>query len=328
MTTISVVIPAYNAERTISATIESVRQQTFSDLEIIVIDDGSSDRTLEILKAVNDERLKVYSYQNGGLPTARNRGIARAEGQYISFIDADDLWTEDKLEKQLAALQANPQAGVAYSWIIIMLEARNTEEVTTYVPGKKVYFKDNVLSPLLLDNFVGNGSNILVKKDIIDSVGEFDPSLKSCEDWDYYLRLAAKSHFALVPEHQVIYRKAPGSMTSKVDVMETAGERVIDKIYQIVPQTLQQQKSKSIARFSIFCGKIFLDRNNRTISDLDVREAGKRLWKAISLDPSLLLMKDTYIFLFKILFKKLLPHQFVDNLIFALKKPFYFKNLR
>ncbi len=92
MPKISVVVPAYNSQNTISETITSVLQQTFSDFELIVINDGSTDRTLELLSDVKDARLKVYSYPNGGLPTARNRGIVRATGEFISFIDADDLW--------------------------------------------------------------------------------------------------------------------------------------------------------------------------------------------------------------------------------------------
>src|SRR5919202_5944333 len=100
MPTIFVVIPAYNAERTILETVASVLQQTFSDFELIVIDDGSRDRTVELLQSIKDERLKVFSYENGGLPVARNRGISRSNGEFITFVDADDLWTPDKLELQ------------------------------------------------------------------------------------------------------------------------------------------------------------------------------------------------------------------------------------
>ena len=116
MSTISVVIPAYNAAKTISETIDSVRRQTFTDFELIVINDGSSDHTAELVNAVADDRLQLFSYENGGLPVARNRGIDRASGEFIAFLDADDLWTPDKLELQLEALQKHPEAGVAYSW--------------------------------------------------------------------------------------------------------------------------------------------------------------------------------------------------------------------
>ncbi len=120
MPKISIITPAYNAERTILETIESVQNQTFSNFELIVINDGSKDRTLDLLQTIKDERLKIFSYENGGVAIARNRGLSHATGDFIAFIDADDLWTPDKLELQLAALQKHPEAGVAYSWTYFM----------------------------------------------------------------------------------------------------------------------------------------------------------------------------------------------------------------
>ena len=122
MPTISVIIPIYNAEATILETIESIQQQTFFDWEIVAIDDGSTDGTLELLYSIKDERIKIFSYENSGVAVARNRGIANASGEYIAFLDADDLWTPTKLKSQLAALQNNPKAGVAYSWTYDLYE--------------------------------------------------------------------------------------------------------------------------------------------------------------------------------------------------------------
>lgn len=116
MPTISVIVPAYNAEKTILKTIESVLKQTFTDFELIIINDGSNDSTLNIVNSINDDRIKVFSYANSGVCVSRNRGIEQAQGEYISFLDADDLWTTDKLELQLKALQENPQTAIAYSW--------------------------------------------------------------------------------------------------------------------------------------------------------------------------------------------------------------------
>lgn len=325
MTIISVIIPAYNAQRTILATIESVQQQTFKDIEIIVINDGSSDRTLEILETINDRRLKVYSYPNGGLPTARNRGIALAKGQYLSFIDADDLWTPDKLEKQLAALQRNPKASVAYSWTAVMLESKNYLGKLDFFSGKRVAFTGDVYAKLLVNNFIGNGSNILVKKEAIDLVGNFDPGFKSCEDWDYFLRLAAKCRFVVVPEHQILYRKTATTMSSKGLVMETEGLKVINKVFQTVPQKLQHLKKRSIANFYRYCGKIYVD-GSVCSSDLDLGKA--KLAKAIAFDPLILFSSDTYILLSKILLKQLLPDRLVKSLISLLKKPFAMKGLK
>lgn len=319
MATISVIIPAYNAAQTILKTIESVRQQTYKDLEIIVINDGSSDRTMEILDTVEDDRLQVYSYANGGLPTARNRGISRATGEYISFIDADDLWTKDKLEKQLLALEQNPQAGAVYSWVTCMVQdAENPDEIT-FVPDGKVTYTGNIYPDLLLGNFIGNGSNILARTKTIQSVGEFEASLKSCEDWDYYLRLAAKWEFVLVTEAQVLYLKTAGTMTSKAPIMEQEGMRVIQRAYDAVPPELRNLKNKTLARFKWYCGGLYLNHSARSE---DLAAARERFWRAIRLDPSLLSQKNTYVLLVKLLLKQALPDNLASNLIPLLKKPF------
>ena len=118
---ISVTIPTYNAESTILETVESFQNQTFSDWELIVINDGSKDKTLELLQSIEDERIKIFSYENAGLAAARNRGIYHATGEFIAFLDADDMWTPDKLELQLAALQQHPEAGVAIAGAVSLM---------------------------------------------------------------------------------------------------------------------------------------------------------------------------------------------------------------
>jgi glycosyltransferase involved in cell wall biosynthesis len=182
MNKISVIIPAYNSEKTILATITSVQNQTFTDWEIIIINDGSTDNTLEVVEKIQDERIKIYSYENGGLSTARNRGITQAKGEFISFLDADDLWSPDKLELQLKALQENPTAGVAYSLVVSGLE--KADNLFTFIEGNKTIYHGDVYRQLLLKNFISCGSNILVRRAAIESVGIFDLQLKSCEDWD------------------------------------------------------------------------------------------------------------------------------------------------
>lgn len=317
MPTISVIIPAYNVERTILKAISSVQKQTFKDLEIIVINDGSQDRTLKLLSTITDARLKVYSYPNGGLPTARNRGISKAKGEYISFIDADDLWTVDKLEKQLAALQSNPNAGVAYSWFTIMIEPEDIADIS-FVLAKRVFFQGNVYDRLLIDNFVGNGSNLLVKSSAIESVGNFDPTLKSCEDWDYYLRLARQTDFIVVPEHQIFYRKTAGTMSSQGSTMEREGLKVIDKVFNSVTQS-QSLKNKSIANFYRYCGKVYID---NAVTPEDIQQSKQKLIRAIALNPWIILNPDTWILFFKIVLIQLLPKQVAKNIISILKKLF------
>lgn len=281
MPRVSIVVPAYNAERTILETIRSIQAQTFSDFELIVINDGSTDQTLQLLDTVEDSRLKVFSYENGGLPVARNRGIHRSTGEFISFIDADDLWTADKLELQLKALQEHPEAGVAYSWTAFI-----DEKSTLFHHNHPIWYEGNVYPNLLLRCFIANGSNILVRRECVEAVGEFDPTLKSTEDWEYYLRLAARYPFALVPKHQILYRRSPTSMTSKVAVMEKYNLLVAERAFQSAPQELQYLKKQSLSNIYIFITRICLEHE---CNKEGVRQARSKLAKAIRLYPKALL---------------------------------------
>lgn len=282
MPTISVVIPAYNAERTILETIKSVQQQTFSDWEIIVINDGSTDRTIELLQSISDERLKIFSYENGGVATARNRGISRACGEFIAFLDADDLWTPDKLELQLTALKQHPEAGVAYSWTYYFIDG---QEETLY-PGKQFFFEGNVYPQLLVENFLAHGSNPLIRKTVIESVGEFDSTFPHCADWDFYLRLAACCPFVVVPKHQIYYRQSFGSMTSKIDGIEKQVLTMLEKAYQMAPPEYQFLKKQSQAWIYEYCTQQYLQYSKEPS---EVNQAGQKLWKAICLHPQILL---------------------------------------
>jgi glycosyltransferase involved in cell wall biosynthesis len=201
MPIISVIIPAYNAEKTIKETIQSVLNQTWQDFELLIINDGSQDATLEVIESIQDPRIKIFSYPNAGSSASRNRGIAIAKGEYISFIDADDLWTADKLEAQYKALQENSQAAVAYSW------TDHIDESGQFLrSGPQQSFTGDVYARLLLEDFIGNGSNPLIRAQAFAEVGDFDESLAHSEDWDLWLRLAARYHFVAVPSPQILYR--------------------------------------------------------------------------------------------------------------------------
>lgn len=301
MPKISVIIPAYNAEKTIFKAIETVRQQTFSDIELIVINDGSKDKTLEIVQSIKEERIKVFCYENSGLSTARNRGISKANGDYIAFLDADDLWTPDKLELQLAAFSKNPGAGVAYSWTYFM-DVDEQGKVLSLHPSASYSFAGNVYEKLLVSDFIHSGSNTLILKQAIDSVGQFDPSLKSCEDWDYWLRLSTDWRFVVVPKHQIFYRRSPNSMSSKVEVMKAAALIAMEKAYQAAPSNLQYLKSFTLTNFHKYCASLYLQ--HRT--DIDaINQAQQHLLSAISIHPKTLLDKTTQKLLLKLLLRRL-----------------------
>ncbi|MEO0925732.1 MAG: glycosyltransferase family 2 protein [Cyanobacteria bacterium J06643_13] len=315
MPAISVIIAAYNSQSTISETISSVLNQTFSDLEVIVIDDGSTDLTRDRVKEIADQRVKLFPYQNGGVAKARNRGLAHATGEYIAFLDHDDLWVADKLEAQLSAIQQSDRAEVAYSWTINMY---SEEQPVRFVECPGIDFKGDVYEQILASNFVGSGSNILVSRQAIASVGEFDSVPVSNEDWDFYIRLAAKWHFALVPKYQVIYRHAANSMSSQVKRLETGGIILADKAYQAAPDNLQYLKSRFLYNHFVYCSEVYLDNYCYLAgkSEGDLLEGYRALGTAIRFLPWGIFKTSTYRLILKLLLTSILPSEFM----FKLKK--------
>jgi glycosyltransferase involved in cell wall biosynthesis len=322
MPKVSVIIPAYNSERTIQETIASVLQQTFADFEIIVINDGSTDNTLSLLQTISDHRLEIYSYENGGLATARNRGIAKTRGELLSFLDADDVWTQDKLASQFAALEQHPEAGAAYSWTVGMMQA---ETSVTYIEAHADRVEGNIYRDLLLENLIGSGSNILVRRSVIDTVGQFQDTFKPCEDWDFYLRIAAKFPFAVVPQYQILYRKAAGSMSSQPQRFEESGLRLLQSAYQTAPSELQHLRNRSYGTLYVYIADLYLTHH---LDPSGVRAAQKRLWNAISRHPAVLLETRTHRLILKSLLRTLLPIKFVNHLTQFYKKAFTVRDPR
>lgn len=322
MAMISVIIPAYNAERTILETIKSVQEQTFSDFEIIVINDGSKDKTVEIVQSIKDDRIKIFSYENGGLCTARNRGISHATGEFIAFLDADDLWTPDKLELQLTLLKQHPEAGVAYSWTCFM-DVDEQEKISLILPSSFDTFAPsdtcagNVYQRLLISNFVHSGSSTLVRREAIASVGGFDPACGGSADWDYWLRLSRNWSFVVVPKPQVLYRRASGSMSSKVEVMKKEGLIALEKAYKAAPPELQYLKSHTLANLYQYYASLYLQ---HSCDPKDISQAGKYMWLAIRTKPKNLLDSTTQKLLIKFFFKRFFPPKLANYFVNLFRK--------
>ncbi len=240
---ISVIIPAYNAEKYIKETIDSVLSQSFPAFEIIIIDDGSTDRTLAIVSAIKDTRIRVFEYQHSGKPSiARNRGIRMAAGQYIAFLDADDLWTNDKLELQYQEFLNNPKAALVYS--LRDLIDKSGSFVRWYL---QPHYKGVVFEKILLHDFIGSGSNPLVKRKALERIGLFDETLDAAEDHDLWIRLAKFYEFALVPKVQVFYRQSDSSVSSDLWRQLGGSMKVIDKAFSDAPDSLQKLKNKAVS---------------------------------------------------------------------------------
>jgi glycosyltransferase involved in cell wall biosynthesis len=240
MPIISIILPIYNGEKTIRDTLKSVLEQTWTDFELVIVDDGSTDATLAAIAEFKDPRIQVYSYPNAGQATSRNRGISHATGAYIAFIDADDLWTQDKLEMQFAALQNHPEAAVAYSWTDYISESGEFLH-----PGRHTTANGDVYAELIVSNFLENGSNPLVRADALAHIGGFEASLPPAEDWDLWLRLAQQYAFVCVPAAQILYRVTVNSSSSNILKQERQCLKVLERAYDRV--NLNELKPKSLA---------------------------------------------------------------------------------
>lgn len=239
---VTVIIAAYNAEKTIDETLHSVRAQSYRKLEILVVDDGSSDATRKIVEkhVGEDPRVQLICQENGGVAAARNHGIAEARGEYIAPIDADDLWRPTKIEKQMKEMRdRGPKVGLVYTWFAgidekgrIVFKAHPSDE-------------GHVLAKMCLENVPGNASSALMRRKAVLEAGGYDPSLRlrnaqGCEDWKLYFAIAENYEFAVIREFLTYYRVTAGSMSTDVLRMLRSHDLVLSDSRKTHPEYAEE----------------------------------------------------------------------------------------
>jgi glycosyltransferase involved in cell wall biosynthesis len=231
--TISVVIPAYNAGKYIVSAVESVLTQDLIDYEIIVVDDGSTDNTLDQLNSVDDPRLRVLTQKNAGVSSARNLGIANAVAKYIYFLDADDLLRPQTFTRCVKAMTQNHNVSLVYG------------EAQTFIDGQEPVLKQNqpifakrpsgdVSKEIVIANCIACGSAVMVRSFNIKSTGGFSSLLRLGEDWVMWVELAALGEFVYLPAPAICFyrqHQKSAARTLAVDVNEMTP--AINHIYQL-----------------------------------------------------------------------------------------------
>jgi GT2 family glycosyltransferase len=247
-TRFSVVIPAYNTADTLGEAINSVLAQTRQDFEIVVVDDGSSDNTAAIAEGFADQRVHVYRQENAGPSAARNRGIAEAVGDYVSWLDSDDLWLPDYLAEIGRALEENPRADFAYthSWILDASgRFRSAPTGAWHRPSTPMLPRDQFVAELLQECFV---SDPTIRRAALEQVGGYDETMSHGEDWEMWLRLANSGFEAVrVAGPLSIYRDRPGSHSTDrtaMDVAPAAVYRTVLERHQASPQIRALAKAR------------------------------------------------------------------------------------
>ena len=195
---VTIVIAAYNAEKFIRQTLESAFAQSLNDIEVIVVDDGSTDGTQSILSSFSNCRLKVLRQANGGVSAARNAGLAAARAPYVFFLDADDLLLRDSLSRMVTALEQAPQRIACFAHHIRIAEDGSALSTAANLRWK-MFPATDTLRHLIAKNFIVCGA-ICIRTEAARAVGGFDPTLKLGEDWEFWCRLAVLGDFVAMPD--------------------------------------------------------------------------------------------------------------------------------
>lgn len=213
MPDVSVIIPSYNRGDVIKETVDSILAQTKSDIELIVVDDGSTDNTQIVIGGIEDDRIKYYSKENGGAASARNFGLSKATGKYVAFLDSDDLWPENYLKVMVGSLECNPEFGVAYSPIRAFYPDGRKSESQLTRSDKSGW----VTLDIFKRGFVWPSASVFRMSAWKDF--HFDETMRcSYEDGDAFLRLSLKTQFLFVPEVESLYRVSDDSISSVAGV--------------------------------------------------------------------------------------------------------------
>lgn len=232
---VSVIIPAYNSSTFLADAVNSATRQTYRAIEIIIVNDGSSDDTGRIADrfAAEDARIRVIHKANGGLSAARNTALEVARGEFVSFLDADDALLSEKIEHQVAFLRANPECDLVYSDYYIADASLSPIGLRTPgtppIPFGDLFVLRNWFPPVVP----------LLRVSLARRVGSFDQSLKAAEDWDYWTRCAAAGRFGYLPGAVAIYRFHRQQMSREFERMRQAQFQLIDKHYGGVAHRLK-----------------------------------------------------------------------------------------
>jgi hypothetical protein len=227
---VTVVVPAFNAERTLAPTLRSVAAQDHRNLEILIVDDGSTDQTARVALdfCSIEPRARLLRKPNGGVASARNHGLAQARGEFVAPIDADDLWHPAKISRQLAAALQAPGTGFVYCWFRDIDSAGRV-----WRDGPALSVRGRALQWLAYFNFVGNGSAPLFSRSALQAIGGYDERLRrlgaeGCEDLLAQLAVAKRYGVAVVPEYLVGYRLTAGAMSGDPDRMHRSWRHALE----------------------------------------------------------------------------------------------------
>lgn len=282
----SIIVPAYNVAETLGETLRSLLAQTHPDFEIVVVDDGSTDRTVAVARSFGDPRIRVVQQPNRGLAGARNTGIAAARGAYVGFCDADDLWRPTKLAAHVAHLQANPEVGLSYSGSELIDAAGRPTGL-----AQRPRLRGVTAAHVFRRNPVGNGSAPVFRRAALDSIAFrpdhepdrdwwFDERFRQSEDIECWLRLVLTTDWEIagIPGLLTRYRVVPGGLSAGTARQAASWEALVTKLTPLAPDFFDRHAPAARAFQQRYLAR-------RAVSSGDAAEARARLRAAFAASP-------------------------------------------
>ncbi len=291
---VSVIIPVYNVERYIAAAVQSVLDQTYENFELIIVDNGSPDRSIEICQQFQDPRIRIIRQENRGPSGSRNTGVRHAQGAYIAFLDGDDIWVPDKLAKHVAHLDADPTVGVSFCYSAFIDEADRplgllmTPKLTDITPEY-----------VLCRNPIGNGSVGVFRRRVFEAIGfedcrhgqpethYFDEDMQSIEDVECWLRMAvlAPGRMEGIPEALTLYRVNSQGSSTQIERHIRHIDLLLDKARAYAPDLVAQWEGPFRGYMLRFLSRRVVTLGNGPLAVSLSRRAIKAHWRLLTEDP-------------------------------------------
>ena len=290
MKQVSIIIPLYNTERYVQLALESALAQTYKNIEVIVIDDGSTDDGVNICRRIRDERIRIIQQENRGLSGARNTGIRHAKGEFVAFLDADDLWLPEKVEKHIDHLEKFPEIGVSFSYSKFINEYDQPLGLYQFSKIKNITPLD-----LLCRTPIGNGSAAVFRKKVfediqfpaeVNSVLEnhyFDETFRETQDVECWMRIAVQTNWRMegIPEPLTLYRVNSQGISANLDKKLIAWDRLLAKVYSYTPEQMKHWEKPAKAYH-------FRHLARRAVTLQDGKQATTLFWRGVIAYPKIL----------------------------------------
>lgn len=281
---VSVIIPCYNSADTLLETIQSVQRQSFTDWEIIIVNDGSRDHSVQLVNQLALEtNITVIHQSNSGVSSARNKGVQAAQGEYLAFLDADDIWHEQKLKIQVNCFEQHQNIGICYSKVRFTSPSGKSLEQYSAVSKKPLTAID-----LLLENHLCTSSNIMCRKRVFIENGGFDSSMNYAEDQEWLVRVALNGQWDITGVDDVLldYRTQTDSLSSSLEKMEQGWQTLTHKIHNYAPQFINSHYHRAQAIYLRYLARRALRQGEPALIGLQfIKRAIASDWRIFILSP-------------------------------------------